>query len=420
MRSMNNFTRNIIALLLLFSLTKMASAQEGAYYDPNTDYEGWSIALGTGFSQFYGDVSEYGFFEKLNNESKLSWSIMAGKEMNSWFTLRAQMMGGRLKSYRDLFDDGRPANLFLDTKYFEAGVNGKFGLDQLWMEKTPERRWEIYGVAGMSFATWDALLRDAVTRDEIDPNAETVHYGVTFPLGLGFEYRVYENWHLYTEWTYRLVASEMVDLVEGGFVMDPFLNVAFGINYKFGNGFLNGGDEEPEEEENRSSRQRTQEDEYERLDFEGPDIQEISTNLTCTSDSSESNRQSDDSSTPSRQDTQEKEQDSRMHRSSSGSSPGYVDADEMFDSGLVFSVQLLAVSKPVDAQRWKQQYNIRRDISESHTNGLYRYFAGTFDNYQAAASYADIARTKGVSDAFVVALRDGKRVRLTSEMKNKN
>jgi len=49
---MNNFTRNIIALLLLFSLTKMASAQEGAYYDPNTEYEGWSIALGTGFSQF--------------------------------------------------------------------------------------------------------------------------------------------------------------------------------------------------------------------------------------------------------------------------------------------------------------------------------------------------------------------------------
>ncbi len=417
MKSMKNYTHHIITLLLLFSLTNTTSAQEGAYYDPNADYEGWSIALGTGFSQFYGDVSEYGFFEKLNNESKLSWSIMAGKEMNSWFTLRAQMMGGRLKSYRDLFDDDRPANLFLDTKYFEAGVNGKFDIDQLWRENTPEKRWDIYGVAGMCFATWDALLRDAVTMNEIDPNAERVHYGVTFPVGLGFEYRIHENWHLYTEWTYRFVASEMVDLVQGGFVMDPFLNVAFGVNYKFGSDYLADDSDTLEEQESSNRRQRNREDEYERLDAEGPDIQEISTNLGCTQTSGESQRKSDESSNQGQEDMQEDVQDTGRERSSSG----YMDADEMFDSrGLVFSVQLLAVSKPVDAQRWKQQFNIRRNISESKTNGLYRYFAGTFDSYQAAASYADIARTKGVSDAFVVALRDGKRVRLTSEMKNRN
>ncbi|MDZ7776864.1 MAG: hypothetical protein U5L09_15280 [Bacteroidales bacterium] len=67
------------------------------------------------------------------------------------------------------------------------------------MAEAPARRWEVYGVAGISFATWDALLKDAVTLNEIDPAADRVHDGATIPLGLGFEYRVFENWHIFTE-----------------------------------------------------------------------------------------------------------------------------------------------------------------------------------------------------------------------------
>lgn len=416
---MKKFYRILLPLVVVLFVAKGTSAQEGAYYDQESDYEGWNIALMTGFSQFYGDVSQYGFFEKLNNESKISWGVIVGKEITPWFHLRGQMLGGRLKSYQDLFDDGRPANLFLDTKYFEAGINGRFNLSQLWMDVTPEKRWEVYGVAGLSFATWDALLMDAVTRNEIDPSADRVHAGVTFPVGLGFEYRVYENWHVFTEWTYRFVASEKVDLVQGGFRSDPFLNIGFGVNYKFGDIFESSAQADRPDDRRSDPQDR----EYRRLDFEGPDIVEISTDNACTN--TDLNRSADGSRQQVTQEAEEQAsqrrqremQDAMGRNNRESSSSGNNRSAAAFDEGLVFSVQVLAVSKPADISEWKQQYNIRRNINEMYSGGIYRYLAGTFDSYYAAEAYADIARTKGVSDAFVVAVRNGQRVRLTTQMK---
>jgi len=413
---MKKYYRILLPFIVVLIVAGEISAQEGAYYDQDSENEGWNIALMTGFSQFYGDVSQYGFFEKLNNESKLSWSLITGKEITPWFQLRGQMLGGRLKSYKDVFDDGRPANLFLDTKYFEAGVNGRFNLAHMWMAEAPARRWEVYGVAGISFSTWDALLKDAVTLNEIDPAADRVHYGATIPLGLGFEYRVFENWHIFTEWTYRFVTSEKVDLVQGGFKSDPFLNIGFGVNYKFGS--FNG--ESAQEERDDEPRDEREQREYRRLDFEGPDIMEISTDFDFKSTTQRSSTKGSAQGSPEEESASERRQ--REMQEVEGKSDGNRQQQKSsndFDQGLVFSVQVLAVSKKVGITQWKQQYNIRRNVAEVYSGGLYRYFAGTFDTYQAAEVYADIARTKGVGGAFVVALRDGKRVKLTSQMKNR-
>ncbi|MDZ7776865.1 MAG: hypothetical protein U5L09_15285 [Bacteroidales bacterium] len=73
---MKKYYRILLPFIVVLIVAGEISAQEGAYYDQDSEYEGWNIALMTGFSQFYGDVSQYGFFEKLNNESKLSWSLL--------------------------------------------------------------------------------------------------------------------------------------------------------------------------------------------------------------------------------------------------------------------------------------------------------------------------------------------------------
>lgn len=91
-------------------------------------------------------------------------------------------------------------------------------------------------------------------------------------------------------------------------------------------------------------------------------------------------------------------------------------SEVFFGEGLTFSVQILAVSKPANITSWKQNYNIRRPVREHHQSGLYRYVAGSFDSYREAEVYADILQNKGVTDAFVVAFRNGQKVRLTSRM----
>lgn len=411
----------LLPIIILICLSGSLRSQESAYYEPDNDYAGWNVALMTGISQFYGDVSQYNFFTKLNGESKLSWSLMIGKEFSPLVTLRGQVLGGSLVSYQDTFDDGRAANLFLDTRYFEIGGNARFNLGTLWLEDYSEKRWEIYGVAGLSFATWDALLRDNITMTEIDPAADKTHLGIVFPIGLGFEYQVYENWHLFTEWTYRFVASEKVDLVQGGFSSDPILNVGFGVNYKFGVSDKKVSfDDEPRDTEAETAP-------YRRLNFEGPDILEFSSDNTCTNtqirfsdndDASNAGNQdngSDDSSqgSPGGMLTDEGK-DMNTGGQEYGSTSQY---DNFLGQGVTFSVQILAVSKAADIQPWKRKYSIYRKVMEYHRNGLYRYIAGNFNTYSRAASYANDLRRRGIYDAFVVVFRNGEKVRLTPEMK---
>ncbi|HQV99314.1 MAG TPA: hypothetical protein PLZ91_03230 [Bacteroidia bacterium] len=49
--------------------------------------------------------------------------------------------------------------------------------------------------------------------------------------------------------------------------------------------------------------------------------------------------------------------------------------------------------------------------------GLHIFYAGTLDNFSSASALREEIVSKGVTDAFVVALQDGKRVTLTEEMK---
>ncbi|MDZ7776863.1 MAG: hypothetical protein U5L09_15275 [Bacteroidales bacterium] len=214
-------------------------------------------------------------------------------------------------------------------------------------------------------------------------------------------------------WTYRFVTSEKVDLVQGGFKSDPFLNIGFGVNYKFGS-FNGKSTQEERDDEPRDERQQR---EYKRLDFEGPDIMEISTDFDFKGTTQRSSSNGNAQGFPEEESASERRQrEMQEAENKSGGNRQQQRSSNDFDQGLVFSVQVLAVSKQVDISQWKQQYNIRRNIAEVYSGGLYRYFAGTFDTYQAAEVYADIARTKGVGGAFVVALRDGNRVKLTSPM----
>ncbi len=49
--------------------------------------------------------------------------------------------------------------------------------------------------------------------------------------------------------------------------------------------------------------------------------------------------------------------------------------------------------------------------------GLHIFYAGNLDNFSSASTLREEIVSKGVTDAFVVALQDGKRVALTDEMK---
>jgi hypothetical protein len=82
--------------------------------------------------------------------------------------------------------------------------------------------------------------------------------------------------------------------------------------------------------------------------------------------------------------------------------------------GLFYTVQVGVYSKPV---KLDQLFNLSELNSELTSSGVIRYTTGRFDDLTAASNQKELAREKGVSDAFITAYYNGKRISLTEAKK---
>jgi hypothetical protein len=82
--------------------------------------------------------------------------------------------------------------------------------------------------------------------------------------------------------------------------------------------------------------------------------------------------------------------------------------------GLFYTVQVGVYSKPV---KLDQLFNLSELNSELTGSGVIRYTTGRFGDLSAATNRKELAREKGVSDAFITAYYNGQRISL-SEAKN--
>ena len=422
-----------ISLIILTCLISTTKAQESAYYEPDSGLDKWSVGVFAGVSQFYGDVSQSNFFEKWgNDETKLSAGIMFGRQINPWLTLRAQYITAQLNSSKETFEDGRPATLFMDTQFDEFGVHGKVHLNEfIWNdERQNPRKYQLYGFAGLGFATYDAELYDFELDERINQNAATT---ASFDIGVGVDYQVYKNWNAMLETGWRLAGTDKLDVMQGGFGSDIPFNISFGVNYKFG---ISSQSEEKDErrknEEKPSEKEqiaKTKQGQYERLPGEGPDVLDFPMS-DCQIDGGETQT----SSTDRQQNTSfGREQNKRpittsaaAKRTSSSQSQDYSKSKQStsgfsseFEQGIVFSVQILATSKPADVDKLQQKHGVRYKIRERYSGNLYRYVVGIFRHYDDAVTYSKQLQQKGIYDAFVVVFRDGQKIRMTSELKNR-
>jgi len=421
-----------ISLILLTCLMSVTKAQEAAYYEPASGLDKWSVGAFAGFSQFYGDVSQRNFFEKWgNDETKFSAGIMFGRQVNPWLTVRAQYFTAKLNSNKQTFNDGRPATLFMDAQFDEFGVHGKFHLNPfIWQqEQENQRRYQLYGLAGLGFATYNTELFDFELDDRINQNTAST---ATFDIGAGMDYRVYKNWNAMVETGWRFTSSDKVDVMEGGFGSDIPFTIHLGVNYKFG--FSSDEEskkkprrkqrkEEPEEEEQLA---RTEKGNYERLPGEGPDVLDFPMSDCHVDQSGTQKAQAEDSekSISSRQ-QDSKSMSARSTRQSNQSSAyqqqdyNQSSASSEFEQGIIFSVQILATSKPADEDKLQQKHGIRYKVRERRSGGLYRYVVGIFRHYDDAVTYSEQLQQKGIYDAFVVVFRDGQKIRMTNALKNR-
>ena len=89
--------------------------------------------------------------------------------------------------------------------------------------------------------------------------------------------------------------------------------------------------------------------------------------------------------------------------------------DEAMPAGIVYKVQIGAFRKRVSEEAFSDMTPV---MGETVNPGLVRYTAGLFTGFRQAVEAKDKVRSRGYTDAFVVAYRDGRRIPLAEAMRS--
>jgi hypothetical protein len=79
-------------------------------------------------------------------------------------------------------------------------------------------------------------------------------------------------------------------------------------------------------------------------------------------------------------------------------------------SGVVYRVQIAAMSRRVPVSYYQSTYSISETINLEQIEGLNKYTVGNFNEYQSARDHRETVKNKGVQGPFVAAYSNGKRI----------
>ena len=376
----------------LFVVLVLSSNGQTTNNSPSNFANDLQINYNLGFTEFYGDASNNGYFKKFSGEIAFASGLTVRKYLNPVFGVGVNLWYSGLKSHKDKRATGDSANFALTGKYFDGNANLLVDFSNLFWGSS-SRKLSVYGTIGLGYASWNSQLTDSITGTITNSGDAlgTDSYkkgGFVVPVGLGVNYMLNDSWSLNFEMNLRTVLNDDVDVWRDGFKFDQPLYTSIGVSY-----FING---KKAKSKPRKSKEKSQQDEktttneepLSPIPFYDYSVQSNNTKKTGNTD------------------------------------PEVITIDAPVEkkvyipSGIVYRVQVLAKRDKLPSYNYlRDRYNIVVDIYENYQDGVYRYSTGSFSTYQEALKHSYLMKDKGVQDAFVVAYKNNIRVKISSEMK---
>ncbi len=390
-------TRLVKLSLILFLLMFWV---EGYSQKLNNDafqfQDNWVTGFNMGYSQFYGDASNNGYFQKFKGELGFSIGLSGRKMIYPSFGVGLNLQYEGLKSRKLINGIGAPVNFELTGSSFDINAHSYVDFNTLFWGFKENRVFSVYATLGLGFSFWNTTLYDYDTGFVYKSGLSYggIKYkssGLVVPLGVGVNLKVAPNWAINLEGNLRTVLNDYQDVWSDGFAYDQSLittiGVSYYINYKFKSKKVNGCgcDKKPSQPlEPMSSYNYMQKtpNQFSSVRTKGPLLPPAKTTVKVK---------------PVSKSVVDKTQSTH---------------------GVVYRVQILAKrTRLPDINLFKKKYGITDDVHENFQNGVYRYSIGFFRNYQDALRYSNVIRGKGVFDAFVVVYKDNIRISLTPDLK---
>lgn len=393
----------VLIMIILFFETSGVLAQELNTYSGNSFKDNWAVQLQPGFSQFYGDASNHNYFQKLRGEIGIYAGMSVRKMIIPAVGVGIDFAYAGLKSYKNQKTDGTKVDFRLSGNYSDANLFVYINFNHLFAGYKSGRRFTFYGILGAGWAFWNSALTDRITGLTIKSGSKSGNYtyknnAFVVPVGAGLNYRINNHWGINLGGILRTVFSNDVDVWHDGFKYDQIFSTNVGITYHIRQSWGKSSRSSKRYRQRRQPRQKSYYRKKERRTKPAIPIYNYD--------------QVNVASVPVKPARQPQITEPE-------SAP--VKKTKPVAQGIEFRVQIMAITKPLhNASGLQTRYHLPYPVVETYQDGLYRYSAGSFRDYSAAVAAGKEIRSLGISDAFVVAYRNGLRISLTPKMKKEH
>ena len=378
----------LLTLLLLFFYSSGQKNSNGNIDDSALEFGGFG-----GVSQYYGDISEKNYFQKLSGETTPSFGFYGRFHFNGKHGLGLGFNRISHYSRKDTYSNGNPLN-----NDFTGHSNAFFLHSYLNMSNlfwgVAERKAYIYGTLGLGYNSWQSTRRNTLTGniiiDYTNAGANNLRSeAFYFPAALGVKFKISPALSLFIEGIFNTIISDDIDYYRDGYQYDILVQTHLGLSYRLPL-YASAPRQAPSKntETSQPRRSTTMAPIYV-IDYENFPV------------------------LPGEQ--------VHQHQLPVLEPPKQMEvaiAQPQPSSDVEFRVQIYAASRKIsNPQGLFRNIQFENPIIENVANGLYRYSTGSFRTYSEAEAYAKRLQSRGIHDAFVVAYRNNIRIPVANEMK---
>ncbi len=340
--------------------------------------DNWSINANGGATMFWGDVETN---LKDDFRARVGYGAYIGKRLSSVFELRGEFTGGQLSGSKSSY------NYYFESDFYSYRLNTTISLTGLFYGNNPCKKLNLYFIGGIGLIQYRSLLKQ-ISDDKIIANtafkssvvgaSQEWETEVAVPFGLGASFKLGKRVEINIENQWNIVNSDGVDAKKGGIKYDAYSYTSIGLTFKFNFHknpavFVSCSEYKAQKNALKIKKEPKVVKEPEKKTIPIP-IEAKKENV----------------------DTLPKAVVKKV----------VVDATPKYE----YKVQIFA-SKSRGVNILKEKHNITEPIREDYNGVYYRYSVGSLKKYtEALEKVKKVKAEYGIADAFVVGIRDNKRL----------
>lgn len=350
---------------------------------------GWRVGMNVGPTFFAGDIM--GETSDVISDMQIQAGFSLEKRICAPIDARLGTSSGRFRGSQATFSDGSKADVYFNNYYFDLDFNLKLDLVKMFYENTP---FSVYLTGGIGYCKFISESKRLTNDDYVNHEDDEC---IIFPVGAGINFRIADRWNVNIEGVMKLANADNLDTRTAN-VYDKKLADMYGIG-KFSIVYTFGG----AKKDNVIIK--------EVIRYVEPLEEEVVTELPIEEEPTlevvEPEPQIVAETTPTPIAPVEAPIAEPKQTKASANSTG-----DVMIPGLTYRIQILAKQdQTLKDKEIQQKYGSLGKIdTEVDTDGLKKYYVGSFQTLNTAITYRDILLKKGIKNAFIVPFKDNKRI----------